>query len=42
MIKTSLIFLFLFITFFAHGGEEKLTKIIKKTYPEDYAPVNNK
>ena len=34
MIKTSLIFLFLFIAFFAHGGEEKLTKIIKKTYPE--------
>ena len=34
MIKKILIFLCLFISFFAHGGEEELTKIIKKTYPE--------
>ena len=32
MIKKILIFLCLFISIFAHGGEEELTKIIKKTY----------
>ena len=34
MIKTTLFFLCLFISYFAYADEEALTKIIKKTYPE--------
>ena len=34
MIKTTLFFLCLFISYFAYADEEALIKIIKKTYPE--------